>query len=143
MLYAYLMNQKDRTKVDKFLEDLNGYQANLIYCKCRATISIEDEDLKSTIMLLIKHMSVYSAELSAKAANAGQIMDTCERCEKSMELFSFSDEQKLEMMKFICERKDELREIQNQPIKSKTDYLNAVLYYLKALRKHYNTTNLF
>lgn len=143
MLYAYHTNQSDRTKVDKFLEDLNGYQANLIYCKCRATISIEDEDMKNTIEILIKHMSAYSAELSAKAANAGQIMDTCERCEKNMDLFSFSDDQKIEMMNFISEKKDELREIQDEPIKSKTDYLNAVSAYLKALRKHYNTTNLF
>ncbi len=143
VLYSYLTYQSDRTKVDKFLEDLNGYQANLVYCRNRALISIDNEELKGAIEEIVKHMSDFSAELSAKAANAGQIIDICVRFENSMELFPFSNEQKIDVMKEINKKKEELRTIQDQPVDSKTDYLKAVSDYLIALKKHFDNANLF
>jgi hypothetical protein len=143
VLYSYLTYQSDRTKVDNFLEDLNGYQSNLVYCRNRAFISIDNEELRGAIEEVIKHMSVFSAELYAKAANAGQIIDIRARFENSMELFPFSNEQKIGVMKEIKKKEEELREIQDQPIDSKNDYSKAVSDYLIALKKHFDNVNLF
>lgn len=142
MLYSYLTYQSDRTKVDKFLEDLNDYQAKLVYCRSRAFVSLDNDELKDAINGIVKHMVKYLAELSSKSANAGQIIDICARFENSMKIFPFSDEQKVDVMKEINKKKDELREIQDKPINSKTDYLNAVSDYLRVLKKHFNNENL-
>lgn len=137
-LYVCLTYQSDRIKIDKFMEDLNNYQTNLVYNRNRAMISNIDDELKDTIEILLKNMSQYTAELFAKAANAGQIIDICERIEKSMNDFSFSTEQRITLMKNINDKKDELREIQDQPINSLNDYIKAVSDYLKALKKYLN-----
>lgn len=137
-LNYYLTYQSDRTKIDKYLEDLENYSTNLIYNRNKAKISIDDAELIKVIDDLVVSMTDYTSELSARAANAGQIIDACNEIEKAKDyLADITDEDKMKATEFILEQKDELQRLMNVPVIHRNEFKNACEAYLRALKKHF------
>ena len=136
-LKTYLTYQLDRNKIDKFLEDLEGYSANLIYNRNCSKISIKDDELTNSIDELINAMRQYIIALAAKAANAGLIIDTCVDMEKSKETFNYSNAEKIKLYETIIQKKEELHDMMKEPINYKKEFQEAFGLYLKILKKYF------
>ena len=136
-LSVYLTYQSDRSKIDKFLEDLDGYETNLIYNRNRALISIDDEELNDAIGVLIKNMVEFTAELKSIAANAGQIIDTCFMIDQVKDTIKCSDDEKMEIISAIMGEKDKLHDVMNMPIACKKEFEDSYAQYLKILKQHF------
>lgn len=143
-LTVNLTYQSDRSKIDKFLEDLDSYESNLIYNRNRALISIDDVELNDAIDGLIKHMRDFTPELKSIAANAGQTIDSYvisnQILDKFMDKIAFTDEEKCTM---IADTMDALKETNNLPdVMKKTipyekEFHNSYDQYLKILKDHF------
>ena len=139
-LYCCLTYHTNRSRIDVFLDDVDKYFCHYLSLRNKSSVLInDDDDLLDSIESMTKTLSKYVGALCAKAANAGQILDICSDMESYINHFGADNAVYKEYLEFIMSKRNELRDLQDEPIEFKSELLNCYEDYLKKLRKYLNS----